>query len=449
MEQAEGWLGLGPHNSVDRAVQAAADADLVVVCVGEEAYTEKPGDIRSLRLPDGQYELVRNLAKNSKAKIVLVYFGGRPRLLQSMVEGSDAVLVGFLPGPSGGDAIADIVLGNVSPSGRLPMTYPAFDDAAGSPYFHAVSDQCTSGEGVMPHYQYSDCEVQWPFGHGLSYTTFEYSSLEVSGDAGSDVRISFEVENTGTMAAAEAVMIFTFDEYRSTTPEYKRLRSFHKVFLAGGESTSVSVTLSPEDLAFVGPDDETHYVIDPQKPFWVGIGASIDCRRSHDDALCAKVEGNARSQPDPSCTTACAIWIESGCAKSIGLSERRCIEMCTTAGAQPITYAGVGGTGWGWNYVQCLESVTWGMRHSDTVQCEKMTTFCRDIFRTEGLNQFGAGLFVAPSTPSTPPATFVALLAGVISSVIIFMSLRGLCRPKAEEHVVEFTSVTTDEHDLS
>lgn len=453
MDQVEGWVGLGPHNSVGRAAQAAEDVNLVVICVGEEAYTEKPGDIRSLRLPDGQNELVYSIQQNTKAKIVLVYFGGRPRLLGTMVEQSDAVLVSFLPGPSGGEAIADIILGNVNPSGRLPMTYPAFDDAAGSPYFHAVSDQCTAGTGKMPHYEYASCEVQWPFGHGLSYTTFEYSGLTVTGYASTDVQISFNVRNSGTMAGAEAIMIFTFDEYRPATPEYKRLRHFQKVYLASGESTSITTTLTRQDLEFIGADDDSHFIIDPQKPFWVGIGASVDCRSTPDDALCAKVEGGSlETFVDPSCTAACSLWMDSGCSKTAGLSKDRCIDMCTKAGEKPLTYSGVGSKGWGWNYVQCLESVVWGMQQSETPQCEEMTMLCRDIFRTEGLNQFGSGPFVAPPTQGgTSPTTFVALLAGLISSVVIFLSLRGSCtkfnNDRHDEMEVQFTSVSNQGSD--
>uniref|UniRef100_A0A7S3KWD8 beta-glucosidase n=1 Tax=Amphora coffeiformis TaxID=265554 RepID=A0A7S3KWD8_9STRA len=452
VDEVEGWMGLGPHNSVDRAVQAASDANLVIVCVGEEAYTEKPGDIRSLRLPDGQYELVRALKSGTAAKIVLVYFGGRPRLLGSMVEESDSVLVGFLPGPSGGEAVSDIILGTVNPSGRMPMTYPAFDDTAGSPYFHAVSDQCTSGSGVMPYYDYTACEVQWPFGHGLSYTSFEYSGLKVTGDAGSDVQVSFDVKNTGEMAGAEVVLGFMFDEYRSTTPEYKRLKYFEKVFLTSKETKSLSFTLSQDDLTFVGAHDDSHYINDPSKPFWIGIGASTDCRSTPDDPMCVKVEGNiAVSLVEPSCTAACDLWfLDSGCAKTVGLSYPGCIDRCTKAGKHAVTYAGVGSKGWGWNYVYCLESVLWGMQQSDDVKCEEMTLLCRDIFRTDGLNEFGSGKFTGAlgQTQAIPPGFFVALLAGIISSFIIFFTLRGKCQSRVEkESAIQFTTVNTMEED--
>ena len=451
LEEAEGWLGLGPHNSVDRAVKAAADVDLVVVCVGEEAYTEKPGDIHSLRLPDGQYELLRSLKNGSNAKILLVYFGGRPRLLGSMVEQSDAVLIGFLPGPSAGEAVADIIFGNVNPSGRLPITYPAFDDASGSPYFHTVSDQCTTGSGILPHYEYTSCDVQWPFGHGLSYTTFDYSDLAVAGDASGDLKVTFEVQNTGEIAGSEAILVFTFDAYRSTTPEYKRLRKFQKVGLASQESQTISLTLTQDDLAFVGPDDDSHYIMDPSKPFWIGIGASTDCRSTPDDPLCFRVDGSSTDFADPSCLAACSLWEVSGCASFLSLSQQTCLDMCTQADVQPFTYEAVGGKGWGWNYVNCLESVVWGMKNAQQPQCDLMTTLCRDVFRTRGLNEFGMGSFPSSqATYSVPPSTYWALLAGVIASTIIFFSLRGKVHITDEvgpHETVQFTQVTAANED--
>lgn len=452
VEEMKGWVGLGPHNAVDRAVEVAKDADLVVVCVGEEAYTEKPGDIRSLRLPNGQYELVRSLASETDAKIVLVYFGGRPRLLGSMVEHVHAVLIGFLPGPAGGQAVSDILTGVVNPSGRLPMTYPISADASGSPYFNAVSDQCTAGgsDTKLPHYTNVPCSVQWPFGHGLSYTTFTYSGLSVTGDAGSDVHISFDVKNTGNQAGAEAVLSFTFDEFRATTPEYKRLRDFQKIFLAPNESQTMQVTLTLEELQFVGPDDDTHYMTDPTKPFWVGIGASTDCRANPSDDLCVYVQpSGTKDLTEPSCLAACDLWIGSGCAEAVGLSQDACIQMCSMSGNRPVTYAEVGSKGWGWNYVYCLEAVVWGMQHSQS-RCEDMPVLCRDIFASNGLNEFGSGVLASAPTHSTPSATIVALLTGIISSVVVLLLVRGKFQLKDDRESldnIQFTTVTTDEED--
>lgn len=297
--------------------------------------------------------------------------------------------------------------------------------------------------------------MQWPFGHGLSYTRFEYSGLKISGDAGTDVEVSFDVKNTGGMDGAEVVMIFTFDEFRATTPEYKRLRHFEKIFLNSNETKSVSVTLTQEELSFVGLHDDAHYITDPFKPFWIGLGPSVDCRSQPDDALCVKVEASSTSEKpvDPSCLAACDIWTELKCAKVVGMSHERCIEMCSQSEEHPVTYSGVGSKGWGWNYVYCLESVAWGMHQSRDLQCDKLTTFCRDIFHTQGLNDFASGKYSQSSTDyaTSETSTFVALLAGIISSVIIFLSVKGKFRPPGTVDTadnIQFTNiVNTDDED--
>ncbi len=324
VEQIKDWIGLGePDTSIQRAVDQAKGSDVVIVCVGEEAYAEKPGDIRSMYLPQGQQDLVRAL-KKAGHKVVLVYFGGRPRLLGDMVvrlcsyciykcndariyetlshtcvllhlrqDNSDAVLIGFLPGPSAGQAVVNIISGLTNPSGRLPVTYPKFEDGGGLPYFHTISDQCTQGKGdePMPHYQYVPCEVQWPFGHGLSYTSFSYSNLTLSLQSinyvpsvhrhmqeNGKLTVSVTVKNIGTMSGSEVVFFFTFDESRHTTPEYKRLRSFQKVHLKVGDETTVSMDLTADDLKYIGPHDETHWIIEDGQQFRVGVGATTDCR---------------------------------------------------------------------------------------------------------------------------------------------------------------------------
>jgi beta-glucosidase len=168
--------------------------------------------------------------------------------------------------------------GKVNPSGRLPITYPRYDDSGGIPYFRAVSDQCTSGSGTLPHYESVPCEVEWPFGHGLSYTMYEYSDLVVTGGRGKDLIVSVKVQNTGAFAGSETVMFFTFDLYRSTTPEYKRLRAFEKIHLEVGQEETVTKIVPADDLKFIGPHDDKHYISDPQLSFLVGVGASTDCR---------------------------------------------------------------------------------------------------------------------------------------------------------------------------
>ena len=229
IDQVKHWVGLTPTTSIAQAVQGAKFADVTIVCLGEESYTEKPGDIRSLRLPDGQYGLIHAIRRNTDTKIVVVYFGGRPRLLADIVSEVDAVILGFLPGPSAGTAVIDIITGKINPSGQLPITYPLSDDGGGIPYWHAVTDQCTEGEvgTTLPHYGYVPCDVQWPFGHGLSYTSFKYSDFSATGGIDDDLQIQITVKNVGHRMGSHTVMFFTFDESRRTDRKSTRLNSSH------------------------------------------------------------------------------------------------------------------------------------------------------------------------------------------------------------------------------
>ena len=439
--------------SVAKAVEAAKDAQVVFVCVGEEAYTEKPGDIRSLSLPQGQYDLVDALSSETDTPIVLVYFGGRPRLLNKMVEQADAVLLGFLPGPSAGDALVEIVSGRVNPSARLPITYPLADDGGGSPYFQTLSSQCTAGEGPLPHKSYVPCDVQWPFGHGLSYTSFAYSDLVASGSIGKDWQVSVKVKNTGGVAGAEAVLFFTFVDARSTTPEYKRLRAFDKVYLEPDQETVVTQTIAAADLRFVGPHDDRHYILDPNMTFWIGVGASTDCRRNgaDNDDLCVHVGPPKKESKTTgeiayigACEAACDVWGQSGCSNHVGLSQYSCLKMCTSVNDHPAAAMDLRKEGWGWNYVNCLESVVTGIKRQeqlhDTDQCFKMTTLCRDIFRSGQMDEFGAGPRVREvGSHGQPPVSYaLALLSGLLSSLLIMYAIMGpSSRPAHPDEAVE------------
>lgn len=339
----ESFIGFG--SDIPPSIKAASeqDADYVIVCVGEENYTEKPGDINDLALPEGQRLLVQQLA--AKAKIIIVYFGGRPRLLGDIEPLADAILLGFLPGPDAGKAVIEIISGMVNPSGRLPITYPKHEDLQGVPYFHAVSEECTLGSGQLPHFQYGLCDTQWPFGYGLSFTSFEYSNLQVNSNTveytapgqssmyrrGVDsLVVSVQVTNTGSVAGRETVMFFSFDEYRSVTPEYKRLRSFEKVDLAPGESITVIAAISPTDLKFIGPDDDSHLIVEDGMVFRIGVGAATDCRDDGDDAMCTEpVTVAAGAEYIGACEAACDVWTRSIC--SAMLRPRGCYSMCSEA----------------------------------------------------------------------------------------------------------------------
>jgi Fibronectin type III-like domain len=235
-----------------------------------------------------------------------------------------------------------------------------------------VSYQCPKEDNRFDN---EPCKTQWPFGHGLSYTTFEYSNLQASGGNGDNLKVSATVTNTGTYDGVDTVMFFTFDEFRSVTPEYKRLRAFQRVFLTAGSSTEVSLFVPAKDLAFVGPEDDTHYIFQPDMRFRVGVGALTDCRAEPDQPNCVVVEPKGDSKGySPSCDEACMIWSMSGCSENVGLTMDKCKSMCTSIDDPAI--------GWGWNYVRCLESVDWEFYKAGSNDCWRMTSLCRDIFST-------------------------------------------------------------------
>ena len=384
-------------------------ADYVLIGIGEENYTEKPGDIRELHLARGQIEFVRRVKAESSGKIILIYFGGRPRLLGLLPDIADAIFIGFLPGPDGGQAVIDLITGNKNPSGRLPLTYPKHSDGGGAPYFSAVSDQCTVGEGTLPHWENQRCDVEWNFGHGLSYTTFEYSygialsDNEIVFSPGgpergwaTKIKVETTIKNTGAMAGAEAVLFFAFDNTRYVTPEYKRLVHFEKIYLESGEEKKVVWDVTLDLFYHMGPYDSLHWVLQEGMQFQIGVGSDIDCRKTPNDALCtAPIEWKLEDDDGiyvGSCDTACRLWDESQCSSFYGFDWDTCWDMCTGIARENYPLFG-NHEGWGWNYVGCIESVvraSAGTSKGDkTTSCPKMTTMCRDIFQTKLLDEYG------------------------------------------------------------
>lgn len=204
----------------------AQDVDVIVVCVGEGTYAEKPGDINDLALPQGQIDYISELATLTGKPIVTIMIAGRPRLFHTAVSVSSAVLLAYQPGPLGGQAITEILLGTVIPSGRLPFTYPQDEGNVMIPYHHKYSDQCVVSTGFHST-SYIQCIPEWTFGTGLSYTSFVYSNLQLSAttiNENQDITISVDVENTGNYDAKHTVMMFVYDLYRRVTPEYKLLK---------------------------------------------------------------------------------------------------------------------------------------------------------------------------------------------------------------------------------
>jgi len=237
---------------IDAAVQAAATADYVLLCVGENSYTETPGNLVDLSLSDNQLALANAVIKAGKP-VIFVLNEGRPRIINRIEPGAAAILDVYLPGNYGADALADILTGDVNPSGKLPITYPRYTNALVS-YIHKPSEGDSNPQGGM-------FKPQWPFGFGLSYTSFAYSNLSVNKNSfGPDetATVTVTVKNTGNRDGKEVVQLFTSDLLASFTPDVKRLRGFDKVDLKPGESKTVSFKIPMKDLAFVGTDNKKH-----------------------------------------------------------------------------------------------------------------------------------------------------------------------------------------------
>jgi beta-glucosidase len=228
---------------IPAAVAAAAGADVIVAVIGERTYCEVVGNINDLTLEAAQLRLVAELSRTKKP-IVTVLVEGRPRLIHSIVPLSDAIVMAYLPGLEGGRAIADVLFGDVNPSGKLPFTYPAWPNGFTTYDYKWLE----AGAGNWPVWEF-------PFGHGLSYTTFEYSNLTLSSGSlahNGTLTASVTVRNTGKRAGKEVVLLYVSDLYREVTPPNRELKGFRKIELQPGESTTVSFTISPADLAFVG-----------------------------------------------------------------------------------------------------------------------------------------------------------------------------------------------------
>ncbi|MEJ5992887.1 glycoside hydrolase family 3 N-terminal domain-containing protein [Pedobacter sp. Du54] len=250
-------------DKMEEAVAAAKNVDVVLLCLGENSYTETPGNLSDLYLSDLQTELAQKLAATGKT-IILILNEGRPRIISKFENKMSAVVQTYLPGNFGGNALADILYGDVNPSGRLPYTYPQFPNALFT-YYHKPSEARETTEGV---YNYNaDYNPQYLFGHGLSYTTFKYGDIKLSSTTlkkGETLTISVEVTNTGKFAGKEAVLLYISDLVASTiSPDAKRLRGFEKIDLKVGETKTVNFKIKPENIAYVNPDGK--WITEPGK----------------------------------------------------------------------------------------------------------------------------------------------------------------------------------------
>lgn len=238
--------GTSYDESIDipKAVASAAKSDVIVVCLGEVPATEKVGDIVDLNLENAQKELVRALAKTKKP-IVAVLLQSRPRVISDIEPLLSAVIEGYWPGDEGGRAISETIFGDNNPSGKLPFTYPRHVNDLVT-YDHKFAETKDKNFG------FNEFNPQWEFGDGLSYTTFEYSNLQVSDSVFNDeFTVTVTVTNTGDRAGKEAVLLFSKDHFASITPSVRRLRKFEKISLEAGEAKEVSFVVSAKDLAFM------------------------------------------------------------------------------------------------------------------------------------------------------------------------------------------------------
>jgi len=229
----------------DAALKAAKDADVIVLCLGEHTYCETPGNINDLNLEDSQIKFAEQMFATGKP-VVLIMLEGRPRIINKIVDKASAVLLGFLPGMEGGDAIADIMYGNVNPSGKLSITYPRYANSL-TLYDHKPLEE----------YLWNVYDPQWPFGFGLSYTTYEYSNLKLDKETiknGENVKVTVDVKNTGKMAGKEAVQLYLTDLFGSVSRPVKQIKGFEKIYLEPGETKTVSFTITPDELSFIGRD---------------------------------------------------------------------------------------------------------------------------------------------------------------------------------------------------
>ena len=239
--------------NVQAAVAAAKGCDVIVACIGENTYCETPGNLDDLTLGAEQTALVKALAATGKP-IVLVLNEGRPRVIREIEPLAAAVVDVMLPGPYGADALAQLLSGRENFSGRLPFTYPKYVNSLHT-YDFKVSEQVGTMAGSYNYDAIMD--VQWPFGTGLSYTTFEYSDLKASADkfgASDVIDFTFTVRNSGTVAGKETMLLYSSDLVASVVPDIRRLRAFGKIELQPGESQQVTLSVPAKDLAFVNTE---------------------------------------------------------------------------------------------------------------------------------------------------------------------------------------------------
>lgn len=248
-EKGKYWEENEPQ--IQGAVDAAKNVDVIVACIGENSYTETPGNLTDLWLSENQRNLVKALAQTGKP-VILVLNEGRPRLIADIEPLAQGIIDILIPGNMGGDALANLVSGKSNFSGKMPYTYPKEINSLAN-YDFKKSEEVGTMEGA---YDYNaKITQQWGFGYGLSYTSYKYSNLKVSQSDfrhGDIIKVSVDVKNTGKVAGKESVLLFSSDLIASMVPDGRRLRAFDKVELQPGETKTMIFELKADDLAFVG-----------------------------------------------------------------------------------------------------------------------------------------------------------------------------------------------------
>ena len=240
-----------PSSDLQNAVNSAKYSDVAIVCLGELPSTERPGDIFTLDLPEQQQLIVKELSKTG-IPIILVLVEGRPKIIREIEPLSDAILQAYLPGDQGANAIVDVLVGNVNPSGKLPYTYPRYNGVI-MHYDHKQSELLNANTWEENYYN-----PQWDFGYGLSYTTFEYSNIKLDSksiNSDSELLVSIDIKNTGNVTGKEVVQLYIRDHYATISPSLKKLKRFTKIELKPSEVRTVNFTISSDDLKFFGIDN--------------------------------------------------------------------------------------------------------------------------------------------------------------------------------------------------
>ena len=277
-EKGKYWEENEPQ--IQDAVNAAKDADVIVACIGENSYTETPGNLTDLWLSENQRNLVKELSKTGKP-VILVLNEGRPRLIADIEPLAQGIIDILIPGNMGGDALVNLVSGKSNFSGKMPYTYPKEINSLAN-YDFKKSEEVGTMEGA---YDYNaKITQQWGFGYGLSYTSYKYSNLKVSQSDfrhGDIIKVSVDVKNTGKVAGKESVLLFSSDLIASMVPDGRRLRAFDKIELQPGETKTVTFNLNADDLAFVGYDGKWVLEEGDFKLMIADQSADIHCEKTY------------------------------------------------------------------------------------------------------------------------------------------------------------------------